>query len=419
MVSQLLLYSLKSAFALIVMYLPYLLLLRKESFYCTNRKVLLVTLALSLLLPLCNISWLSMDNVTVVHDTQSKMIEAGFPVQMAEENVLEVTSLELSSQKRMPWFEILAIFYLTGMVLSVIYRGTQLGIMSHALKHRNKWTKQENGITICCRSGRFIPYSWMRSIVISEEDWNEGAKEIVLHETGHIVARHSYDMLLLMACQAVQWYNPFVWMIDRSLTDVHEFEADDYVLNHGVDMKDYMILLVNKIAETEGYSFVNGLSRSTLNKRILMMKKTVPSSAWRKAKMLYLLPVSILILSVFATPELIAPVEKAIESLSNQDVQPEYPGGGKALMDYINENIRYPEQLKKDGVQGRVVMSFIVEVDGSISNIETLRSSNEEFEAEAIRVLQGMPKWKPGMHHGEPVNVMLVVPVNFRLSSIK
>lgn len=135
--------------------------------------------------------------------------------------------------------------------------------------------------------------------------------------------------------------------------------------------------------------------------------------------MLYLLPVSILILSVFATPELIAPVEKAIESLSNQDVQPEYPGGGKALMDYINENIRYPEQLKKDGVQGRVVMSFIVEVDGSISNIETLRSSNEEFEAEAIRVLQGMPKWKPGMHHGEPVNVMLVVPVNFRLSSIK
>lgn len=96
---------------------------------------------------------------------------------------------------------------------------------------------------------------------------------------------------------------------------------------------------------------------------------------------------------------------------------PEFPEGGMAgLMQYLSRNIRYPEAAKKAGTQGRVTVQFVVEKDGSISNVSALRGVEPDLDKEAMRVIREMPKWKPGMQRGELVRVRYTVPVVFRLS---
>ena len=95
---------------------------------------------------------------------------------------------------------------------------------------------------------------------------------------------------------------------------------------------------------------------------------------------------------------------------------PEFPGGSIELMKFLSENIKYPEAASKAGTQGRVIAQFIVEADGSISNVKVLKNVSDEIDAEAVRVIKAMPKWKPGMQKGQPVRVKYTIPVTFRLN---
>lgn len=95
---------------------------------------------------------------------------------------------------------------------------------------------------------------------------------------------------------------------------------------------------------------------------------------------------------------------------------PEFPGGQEALMKFLSESVKYPKEASKDGVQGRVVVQFVVEKDGSISEVEVVKKVNEHLDAEAVRVVNAMPKWKPGKQKGENVRVMYTLPISFRLS---
>ena len=95
---------------------------------------------------------------------------------------------------------------------------------------------------------------------------------------------------------------------------------------------------------------------------------------------------------------------------------PQFPGGDVELMKFLSENIKYPEAASKAGTQGRVIAQFIVEADGSISNVKVLKNVSDEIDAEAVRVIKAMPKWKPGMQKGQPVRVKYTIPVTFRLN---
>ena len=95
---------------------------------------------------------------------------------------------------------------------------------------------------------------------------------------------------------------------------------------------------------------------------------------------------------------------------------PEFPGGTPELMKYVSTNVKYPKEASKDGIQGRVVVQFVVEKDGSISEVEVIKKVNEHLDAEALRVVNAMPKWKPGKQKGENVRVKYTLPISFRLS---
>ena len=94
---------------------------------------------------------------------------------------------------------------------------------------------------------------------------------------------------------------------------------------------------------------------------------------------------------------------------------PEFPGGMKELLKFLQDNLKYPESAKKNNLQGRVVVQFVVEKDGTPTEFNVVRSVDPDLDAEALRVLKTMPKWKPGMEKGEAVRVKFTVPVAFKL----
>ena len=113
--------------------------------------------------------------------------------------------------------------------------------------------------------------------------------------------------------------------------------------------------------------------------------------------------------------------QKTVVAQKNQQVfdvveqMPEYPGGIQALLDYLMENVKYPEDAEKQKIEGRVIAIFVVETDGSISNVEVVKPVFPSLDAEAVRVLSGMPKWTPGKQSGKAVRVKYTVPINFQL----
>lgn len=96
-------------------------------------------------------------------------------------------------------------------------------------------------------------------------------------------------------------------------------------------------------------------------------------------------------------------------------MQPEFPGGMEALMDYLKANIRYPKEAKERGIQGRVIVQFIVEEDGTLTGEQVLKPVDPQLDAEAIRIARSMPKWKPGETRGKPIRMRFTFPVSFRL----
>ena len=475
--NELLLYTIKSAFVLGILYVPYTLLLRKEDFFRFNRLTLLGILALSVGLPLCNIPALSADNQPVVHAAQLQMIEIGIPImQMADET-------DGPSHTSSPtWFQVASLIFLLGMMTVLFLRLIQMGKMGSEIRKGSLWHSVEDGVDIHCHAGAVAPYSWLHHIVISLEDYEKNGHEIILHEKGHIHNLHSFDILLLTLVEMLQWWNPLVYMLGMSLRDVHEYEADDYVLHQGVSLRDYQNLLIRKAVGASSYTFANNFNHSLTKKRITMMCKK-KSNPWMRSKALYAVPMVAIALSAFATPAFVNPIEKDMESggtssltegkvtnnfpigqtdqqkkkgtakmkgdkvLDTCDKLPEFEGGQEQLMKLLQANVRYPETAQSMGVQGRIVVEFIVEKDGSVSDVkvckkditpslesatvityadeedkpkpteEELRKATKALEEETIRVARlTSGKWTPGEQDGQKVRVKFSLPLTFRLN---
>ena len=310
MIEALFMYSLKSAFVLMLLYVPYALLLRKESFFRINRMVLLMILLLSFVLPLINIQTLSWDNHPVVQVAQQQMIEIGMPVKVAT-YLPEVTVHGKNNSIQISWFHIASLVFAIDALVILLWQIGQIVRMGHVIRSGSLWHQQEEGVNIYCHADDVSPFSWMKNIVISAKDYEENSREILLHEKGHVRALHSWDLLLLAMLQVLQWWNPFVYILGYSLRDVHEYEADDSVLRSGVSAKAYQLLLIRKVVGASSYTFANNFDHSLTLKRITMMQKS-KSSVWMRSKVLYIIPMATLALSAFATSEPTSPSGKGI-----------------------------------------------------------------------------------------------------------
>ena len=446
-------YILKSSVCLAVFYLFYRLLLSKETFHRFNRFALLGILLLSCIVPFMEVT---VKEPTEVHQQFLTFEELLLTVGVSP--VEEAGNIMLVSD--FIWREMLLLVYLSGIVFFLIRTVWSLFRMLHLIRD-SRIVSRENGITIIAHRKNIAPFSWMKFVLISETDLLENGTEILVHEVAHIRKRHSIDLLVADICIFFQWFNPASWLLKQELQNIHEYEADECVINQGIDAKKYQLLLIKKAVGTRLYSMANSFNHSSLKKRITMMLKE-KSSPWARLKYLYVLPVAAIAVTTFARPEVSDKVEeissvkvndlaaivetKVVESVGDTtkpaDVKyvptevrkqlkgtpvfelveemPEFPGGGmSALMGYLKDNMRYPASAKEKGTQGRVTVQFVVDKDGSIKEPKLLRSVDKDMDAEALRLISNMPKWKPGRQKGQPVAVKYTVPVMFSLDDDK
>lgn len=443
-----LIYDLKVAGLIVVFYMFYRLLLSKETFHRVNRIVLLLTAVASFILPLC---------VITMHKTVTLDAVPSVSVGDVQAELATVASSAPLWQQAAVVLYIIGVLAVLGYVVASVWKVVML--INRSEKH-----PLEDGITLCVTGLQEVaPFSWMHYIVMNRNDYEQQDAAILAHERGHIRLRHSWDVLLVDTLTALQWFNPAMWMLRQDLSAIHEYEADGAVLSQGINARQYQYLLITKAASIGGYSIANGISHSTLKNRIHMMlhKKSQGSHLLKLLALLPIVGISLVLNAetvtdvVYQQPqkkfikkgkknatvkmgpvnEIVvveqAPddqkevkpvempnaikVEKEVKAFDVVEQMPQFPGGPAALMQFLSQNVKYPVEAHKAGVQGRVIASFVVEKDGSITEACIARSIHPSLDAEALRVIGSMPNWMPGKQNGEPVRVKYTVPITFKL----
>ena len=295
-------YILKSSVCLVLFYLFFRLLLSKETFHRFNRMALLGVLFFSLLIPCIE--------VTTRHqvEVQQAVLSIEQLLLMAELETTPANVGAVQETSAISWVQIVLLVYLAG-ILFLACRNIYSLICLFRLIHSGKHEKLEKGVTLVVHNQEIAPFSWMKYIVISRKDLEENGREILIHEMAHIHHRHSVDLLVADICIFFQWFNPGAWLLKQELQNVHEYEADETVINEGVNAKEYQLLLIKKAVGTRLYSMANSFNHSKLKKRITMMLKE-KSNPWARLKYLYVLPLAAIAVTAFARPEISEKVEE-------------------------------------------------------------------------------------------------------------
>lgn len=606
------LYVIKAAITLALLYSCFFLFLSKETFHRFNRCMLVGIMLVSLVMP--------MFHFTTEHPTT--LNEEVYQMQNYIQHDTTPIIVTAQQPQGITWIQALTWIYMAGVVLMLILTLVQatslIRFMCSGVRHTDS-----QGNTVILHNNDVPPFSIFRYIVMSVKDYESSRQYILTHEQEHIRLGHTYDLLLLQGMKTLMWFNPFIWFLSRDLKAVHEYEADQAVINQGIDAKSYQQLLVMKVVGNRLQPFTNNLNHGSLKKRIIMMYQK-PSNRWLMLKALCAIPVAALTINTFATPIETDPVEDMVKTLETTNVpafnevkealpspktaeeaseekpfaittdsnniddnplilinghevkipadiktideetlgkmlhinkediasvtvlrngaataiygekakngvisietkafqaQPkdtvvvknevsdvlnissavnidelmeklpgaekhedgsitingkvvkkillqgqevyddddddpvfevteepaQYPGGQAALMQFLAQNIRYPKIAAENGVQGRVLVQFVIEKDGSLSNfavvkksgdtitknaqsgitVNALGSATEEskvpqeafdaINAEAVRVLREMPKWIPAKQRGQEVRMRYTLPITFRL----
>ena len=295
-------YILKSSVCLVLFYLFFRLLLSKETFHRFNRMALLGVLFFSLLIPCIE--------VTTRHqvEVQQAVLSIEQLLLMAELEATPANVGAVQETSAISWVQIVLLVYWAG-ILFLACRNIYSLICLFRLVHSGKHEKLEKGVTLVVHNQEMAPFSWMKYIVISRKDLEENGREILIHEMAHIHHRHSVDLLVADICIFFQWFNPGAWLLKQELQNIHEYEADETVINEGVNAKEYQLLLIKKAVGTRLYSMANSFNHSKLKKRITMMLKE-KSNPWARLKYLYVLPLAAIAVTAFARPEISEKVEE-------------------------------------------------------------------------------------------------------------
>ena len=437
-----LIHILKSSACLALFYLCYRMLLSKETFHRFNRILLLSIIMLSFLLPFIEVSMQKMPEMTVFFLLLEEAMET------YETQHLDVLA---ETPNRFPWNTLIFSVYVSGTLFFLLRHAWSIGRMLCLLRTCRK-EEREDGITLYIHQAKVAPFSWMKLMAISEEDLEKHSEAILAHERAHIRNHHSWDLLLAQACVFLQWFNPAAWLLKKELQTIHEYEADEYVIRNGMDASTYLLSIIEKTVGTRLFTIANNFNQSLLAKRVTMLNKG-KSRPLARLKYLYVLPISALAIVAFARSEVSNPfmpsnnqlqylnemivtgyvpqktgqadVDEKIktgtvkrETTTPMNGIPSYLTGKSEALKFFARNTKYPISALKAKVEGRVLVKFVVERDGSISDIDIYKGVSPDLDAEAIRVLNMMPKWIPDKQKGEKEAETFIMPISFRLESI-
>jgi TonB family protein len=527
-------FMVESGISLAVLSVLYLVFLRKETYFHTNRIFLLLSVVFSILLPFLRIP------VYTAHYTIIEEVRVTPYQNLLEAVMVTGQGFSENMEKALISSNLVIFIYLTGMLiflaillikvyrLQVIIRNGRV-VRSHGYK-----------LVVCDSDNTpfaFLSYIFINRKIQSHPDFGRMLK----HEMEHIRQGHTYDLLILEILVVFQWFNPFIWILRRAIRENHEFIADRAVLDTGIRPAEYKELLLSQYIGGS-FSTASHFNYSLIRNRLRMISRMKSS----KAALMKIVPgilISAALILVFACEQTTAPAypeaphpqirlekvdrdtlsisgeredllkitemlaegnytisynpeagkvtlirkpkhenlspsqsqvsqiietphhnsdtsntgketghDNAQKSLDRHIAQnelntqsgtdmpilsttvqtrndtprdeqvffvveemPEYPGGEAALRNQIASTVKYPEEAQQKGIQGRVYVTFVVSRDGTVKHAKIAREVDPLLDREALRVVAGLPAWKPGRQKGEAVNVSYTVPINFAL----
>lgn len=380
------LFILKSAITLALLYSCFFVLLSKETFHRFNRIMLIGIMIAAFIVPMFHVTT---EHPTVINQEVQQM------EQLMQDEIIVIYEDEASeAQPQITWVEVLKWVYLTGVAVILIITLIQvinlIRLMRGGVHH-----KDEQGNTIILIDGDIPPFSIFRYIVMSVKDYESGRQYILAHEQEHIQLGHSYDLLLLQVLKIIQWFNPFVWFISRDLKTIHEYEADQAVINQGIDAKQYQLFLVKKVVGNRLQPFTNNLNHGSLKKRIAMMYQK-KSNRWLMLKSLCAIPVIALTVSAFATPAAMKPVEELVNTLEDQNLPSPVLQSESVILaptvetEMVSESV--PEVKEVPDVKpGQVLTGQVTDEKGEPCQMATVFEQDEQFRiyAKAVTDVNG------------------------------
>ena len=477
-------------------------LIRRDRWLQLSRWYLLGTLVLSLVLPLFRFTvpasvaeGLGMGKL-MLPEVSSEAL--GSVVE-----VVEVSSDDGVERVQIP---IRSFIYLGGVAVMLVVLGVRLVRMRLRLR-RFEFERCE-GFRLALTDDDTPAFSFINYIVIGRRDYSEEELQLILaHERAHVRQHHTAEMLFVQLLKCVLWFNPFVWLYEQELRQVHEYLADDVVLRQS-DRTEYLRLLFHQTTGVGYCAISNNFSFSPFKKRITMM--TQKKSRSGAAKVLLAIPVAALLLFVNCKTSIDIPdrfdiedgsyeraggivdtykdgqlVQRVIgsvevpleevgdhmilssqkeakefqaellkktpvlqshmfgmyrqgglgfpqyfdvywasgssiwmtEDVSDLVVEAQFDCGGKSLPEVVITALQYPESAKKDGIEGKVIVRFAVEKDGSVKDIEVVKGLREDCDSAALACVRQViaPYWRPATFNGKPARSIFYLPINFQL----
>jgi TonB family protein len=426
---------------LVLFYIFYVVLLRRETFFQMNRIYLVSAALFSFFIPAIQSDWVQ--NLFITQKMQYTIYSS--PAMLFRIKPIADTHITIG--------EVLVMIYVTGIVFLIGRFLWQIIALKRII------AKQQSPAA----------YSFFKKIELG--DVRENMDVIAAHENVHAQQWHSADVLIMEAVMIINWFNPVVYCYRFAIKHIHEFIADRQALETGTDKTEYALILLSQTFNAPAHQLVNPFfNKSLLKQRIMMLQKNkshrvalikyflsaplfilmlilssatvnnsktlhlintkVQSVLWRpandlsnakfcKADGLVRLNTTLIdtpvklkadVIIVSDTSKTNGPVFTEVEKF------PGFPGGLDAFYQFLAKNVKYPQKMRDENVQGKVVIRFIVEKDGSLTNFNIVRDIGDGAGEEAVRVLALSPKWEPGIQNGKPVRVMYSVPINFTLS---
>lgn len=426
---------------LVLFYVFYVLLLRKETFFQLNRIYLVTAALLSFFIPMIQADWVQ--NLFITQQVKYTIYSS--PVM--------IYSLKPVAASHISIGQVLACLYGAGILFLSVRLVWQLIKLKRVINQPQATAA----------------YSFFGTVRLDEANSNNTIIEA--HEQVHAKQWHSADVMLVELVMIINWFNPVVYMYRFAIKHIHEYIADRQAVQAGTNKAEYALLLLSQTFESPAHQLVNPFfNHSLLKQRIIMLQKNksqrislikyglsaplfilmlILSSATinnskpvtvinKSAHQLFTTPASSVGLKdVFdgntpsdaketthpkETTVIVKPGEKpgSVEADPDQiftavELVPEYPGGLDKLGSYLAKFIRYPAVARENGIQGRVIITFVVERDGSLSKVKVVRGIGSGCDEEAVRVMKNSPKWKPGIQNGRPVRVLYSIPISFTL----
>ena len=426
----------------------YRLTVSRDTFFGLRRLTLWLIYAVALIVPAFNLEYWVRETPTMA-SIANVYADTFYPVAVVKAQAPGLT-----------WMDVQQGIYWAGVaVLSLRMVWQLFSIIRLVVVSR----KQEvEGITVHLLKGEGSPFSFFRWIFMYPSTLDgKQLHEVMVHECTHVSGLHSLDTIFSELFSIACWFNPFAWLMKQEVRMNLEYLADESVLSDGNARKSYQYHLLGLAYRQpkDSAQIANNFNLLPLKKRIKMMNKRRTSEIG-KAKYLLFAPLAGALLMVSniesvareigeQVPEVVEVQQKAEQAL-NADVavanpmakaeaktsdataqadttkkkkswdcipetMPQFPGGLGVMMKYLAANIKYPASAVKAKKQGRVIVTFIVQKDGSVTHAKIAKSVDPELDAEALRIVKGMPKWTPGTQNGKPVNVKYTLPVNFSL----